>query len=72
MEADIDRKKKSLTEAEDKIATLTKEYESYKIRAASVLRQSKESENQSGSKSQEVVSLERLVQSLNEKINELR
>ncbi|TRY67564.1 hypothetical protein TCAL_02305 [Tigriopus californicus] len=71
LEGEIDRKKTSLAEAEDKIATLTKDYESYKVRAASVLRQSKESESQMGNKSQEVLSLERLVQSLNEKINEL-
>ena len=66
------RKKKSLEDAEAKSLGLEKDYESYKVRAQSVLRQAKEKDTALGSKSQEIQSLERIIQNLNEKITDLR
>ena len=53
-----------------KLEGIEKEFESYKVRAQSVLR--KEKESVVGAKAQEVAALERLTQSLNEKITGLR
>ena len=54
----------------EKLEGIEKEFESYKVRAQSVLR--KEKESVVGAQVQEVAALERLTQSLNEKITELR
>jgi len=58
-----------LERTKEKLEAIEKEFESYKIRAQSVLR--KEKESVVGAKAQEVAALERLTQSLNEKITEL-
>ena len=72
METDLDRKKNALSDAETKLASVEKEFAGYKIRATSVLKQAKETDSQLGSKSQEVQALERLIQSLNDKISDMR
>ena len=59
-----------LEREKEKLAGMEKEFESYKVRAQSVLR--KEKESVAGAKAQEVAVLERLTQSLNEKITEIR
>ena len=59
-----------LERTKEKLEAIEKEFESYKVRAQSVLR--KEKESVVGAKAQEVAALERLTQSLNEKITELR
>ena len=60
----------NLNREKSKLEGLEKEFESYKVRAQSVLR--KEKDSVLGAKSQEIGVLERLTQSLNEKITELR
>jgi chromosome segregation ATPase len=72
LETELDRKKKTLLETEEKLSALEKEHEGYKVRAQSVLRQAKETDTKLGSKSQELMTLERMVQSLNEKIESMR
>ena len=72
MEADLNRKDVRLKEAEDKLAHVEKDYEGYKVRAQSVLKQAKDMDTKLGTRSQEVLSLERTVQSLNEKLVDQR
>ena len=72
LETDLDRKKSQLEDIEAQRNSLEQEFESYKVRAASVLRQAKEKDSTIGAKTQEVAGLERLVQALNEKITDMR
>ena len=72
LETELDRKK-ALNEAlEGKVLHSEQEFEQYKVRAQSVLRQAKEKDSAIGVKAQELASLERVVQNLNEKIADLR
>ena len=68
----MDRKKILNDELEGKATNLEQEFEQYKIRAQSVLKQVKEKDSAIGEKAQELASLERVVQSLNGKIADLR
>lgn len=68
----MDRKKILNDELEGKAANLEQEFEQYKIRAQSVLKQVKEKDSAIGEKAQELASLERVVQNLNAKIADLR
>ena len=68
----MDRKKVLNDELESKATHLEQEFEQYKIRAQSVLKQVKEKDSAIGEKAQELASLERVVQSLNGKIADLR
>ena len=68
----MDRKKILNDELEGKATNLEQEFEQYKIRAQSVLKQVKEKDSAIGEKAQELASLERVVQSLNAKIADLR
>ena len=86
LESDLDRKSASLKEAEGRLADLEREYEGYKVRAASVLRKANdeaaaannrsevnvgENSGSGGNRSQEVKALERMVEALNTKIGDL-
>lgn len=68
----MDRKKILNDELEGKATNLEQEFEQYKIRAQSVLKQVKEKDSAIGEKAQELASLERVVQNLNAKIADLR
>ena len=68
----MDRKKILNDELEGKATNLEQEFEQYKIRAQSVLKQVKEKDSAIGEKAQELASLERVVQNLNGKIADLR
>ena len=68
----MDRKKILNDELEGKASNLEQEFEQYKIRAQSVLKQVKEKDSAIGEKAQELASLERVVQNLNAKIADLR
>ena len=68
----MDRKKILSDELEGKATNLEQEFEQYKIRAQSVLKQVKEKDSAIGEKAQELASLERVVQNLNAKIADLR
>ena len=68
----MDRKKVLNDELEAKATNLEQEFEQYKIRAQSVLKQVKEKDSAIGEKAQELASLERVVQNLNAKIADLR
>lgn len=72
LESDLDRKKVQLEESESKRQAIEQEFDSYKVRAQSVLRQAKEKDSAIGAKTQEVATLERVVQALNEKISDMR
>ncbi len=77
LETDLDRKKRDLSGTEERLSSLEKEYEGYKVRAASVLRKAKEesrdgdAERQAG-KEAEIKALEREVDALNQKILDMR
>ena len=68
----MDRKKILNDELEGKATNLEQEFEQYKIRAQSVLKQVKEKDSAIGEKAQELATLERVVQNLNAKIADLR
>ncbi len=72
LETDLGRKAKSYEEVQEKLASVEKEFESYKVRAQSVLKQSKEQDTAIGAKAQELATLERMNQSLNEKIGNMK
>lgn len=72
LEADLDRKKATIEELEGKLSGLEQDFDSYKVRAQSVLRQAKEKDTTIGAKAQELASLERVNQNLNEKIADMR
>lgn len=72
LESDLDRKKVTIEELEAKLGVIEQEFDSYKIRAQSVLRQAKEKDTTIGAKAQELASLDRVIQSLNEKIADMR
>lgn len=77
LESDLDRKKRSFAESEDRISELEREYEGYKVRAASVLRKAKEEDANrekrgADGKSQELMAIERVVESMNQKIVDMR
>lgn len=72
LEEDMDRKAISLKEMEAKLQQTEKDYENYKVRAQSVLKHAREHDAATAEKSQEILSLERHVQSLNEKISDMR
>ena len=71
-ETELDRKKSLNAELEQKATLIEQDFEQYKVRAQSVLRQVKEKDSAIGAKAQELASLERVVQNLNEKIADLR
>ena len=72
LETELDRKKSLNAELEQKATLIEQDFEQYKVRAQSVLRQVKEKDSAIGAKAQELASLERVVQNLNEKIADLR
>lgn len=72
LQTDLDRIKASLAESDSKRLEMEQDFDSYKVRAQSVLRQAKEKDSAIGAKTQEVKSLERVVQTLNEKISDMR
>ena len=72
LEADLDRKRASVEELEGKLQGMEQEFDSYKVRAQSVLRQVKEKDSAIGAKAQELATLERVVSGLNEKISDMR
>jgi chromosome segregation ATPase len=72
LEAELDRKNETKEDLEKKLTIVESEFDSYKIRAQSVLRQANEKDTAIGAKALELASLERVVQSLNEKISDMR
>ena len=72
LEADLDRKKASVDELEGKLQGMEQEFDSYKVRAQSVLRQVKEKDSAIGAKAQELATLNRVITGLNEKIADMR
>ena len=96
LETDVCRKKSRIEELEERLATVEKDYDSYKVRAQSVLRQQQQPtkeetdsndshpnpdsnvvsssasfQHQLKEKVQEINSLERVIENLNQKITEI-
>ncbi len=75
LEADLERRRGQLAETEGRLRRLEREHEQYKVRAQSVLRRAKEEDDTEAAdraKRQEVAAIERMVQSLHEKIADLK
>lgn len=71
LETDKGRRERQISELEAKLSQTCQEYESYKVRAQNILKQSKESEVEKKQQS-EILTLERTVECLNERINDLK
>ena len=75
LEAEVTRRKSQAGEAETRLSQVEAEFKSYKVRAQNVLKAQTNTPNNSeakqSQKSQELASLERVVQGLNQKVSDM-